>query len=536
MDIDLTDSVGTDVMSLLQKPKSHRMSGLCEQVIRHVELRDEDDKRHSVISNWSSLVCISLDAFSVGDAISAGGSKVSHADVEQSLRACFARKATSTLTKRFYALNRFVNFCGQRGLQFFPVREHVVFTYLQSLLDDDKTAASAGKSFMESCRFAQGVLGLRSDMAELGTARVEGVATEINKRAGPIVQATPLTVAQVITLEKLVATAQDLKDRVLFGAMLVLLYSCGRFSDGQRAVSIILDVDVNRINPGSIECPGFLELQVLGNKGARSDVLRRTFLPLVAPVYTLGSSDWFRAWLQSREALGLEMSGRLTFPLLCRFNADGKPLQQEVTSSECGQLLRKALKVDHDQASGIKSHSLKATALSWAGKYGLDLPTRRLLGHHLDSTAKSAEAYNRDSMGPAVDKLVNTLKSIKQGQFLPDASRSGRFVAQIGKDVPANQEQSDSDSSYEPVSSDSSDSDEDPFTGPADSTLLWHLVVPELRPGFVDVPESCTVFRNNVSGMQHLKLHGSLKFLCGRRECNRYTYFAGKPVIGRGHV
>jgi hypothetical protein len=27
-------------------------------------------------------------------------------------------------------------------------------------------------------------------------------------------------------------------------------------------------------------------------------------------------------------------------------------------------------------------------------------------------------------------------------------------------------------------------------------------------------------------------MHGSVKFLCGRRECNRYTYFAGKPVKG----
>ena len=519
-------------MSLLQKPKQSRVSGLCEQVIKHVEMKDEADKRQSVISNWTSLVCISLDAFSVGDAILAGGNKVTHMDVEQSLKACFARKATSTLTKRFYALNRFVNFCGQRGLQFFPLREHVVFTYLQGMLRDDSTAASAGKSFLEACRFAKGVLWLRGDLADLGTARVDGVATELCMRAGPIAQAAPLLVSQVIALEKLVTTTPDLKDRVLFGAMLILLYGCGRFSDGQRSVNIILDVDVASIDPDSLDCPGYLELQVLGNKGARSEVLRRTFLPLVAPIYSLGSYDWFRAWLQSREALGLETGGRLNAPLLCRFGVDGKPLQQEVTSSECGKLLREALRVGHDKGCAVKSHSLKATALSWAGKHGLDLETRRLLGHHLDANAKSAEAYNRDSMGPAVAKLVGTLQAIKQGVFLPDATRSGRFVSQAQDDIPANQEQSDSDSSFVPSSSDSSDSEDDIFTGPADSTLLWHLVVPDLRPGFVDIPESCTVYRNNVSGMQHLKMHGSVKFLCGRRECNRYTYFAGKPVKG----
>ena len=530
-DVDLTVSAPVDVATLLQRPKQFRVSGLCDQIIKHVEMRDETDKRQSVISNWTSLVCINLEAFSIGDAILAGGDRVTHADVEVSLKACFAKKATSTLAKRFYALNRFVNHCGQRGLQFFPIREHVVFNYLQCMLDDENTAASAGRSFLEACRFARGVLGLRSDMQDLGTARVDGAAVELAKRAPPLAQAAPLLVSQVVALERFVATTEDLKDRALFGSMLVLLYGCGRFSDGQRAVNMILDVDMGAIDPASVECPGFLELQVLGNKGARSDLLRRTYLPLVAPIYSLGGVDWFRAWLQSREALGLETNGRLSYPFLCRFSSEGKPLQQEVTSSECGKLLRRALRVE-DGVSGIKSHSLKATALSWAGKFGISLETRRLLGHHLDCNAQSAEAYNRDSMGPAVNQLVGTLGAIKQGSFVPDASRSGRFVKQSGPEIPPNQEQSDSDSSYVPSSSDSSDSEDDPFSAPGDSTLLWHLVTPGLRPGFIEVPDTCTVYRNNVSGMQHLKLHGSVKFLCGRRECNRYTYFAGKPVVG----
>ena len=72
------------------------------------------------------------------------------------------------------------------------------------MLRDDSTAASAGKSFLEACRFAKGVLGLRGDLADLGTARVDGVATELCMRAGPIAQAAPLLVSQVVALEKLV--------------------------------------------------------------------------------------------------------------------------------------------------------------------------------------------------------------------------------------------------------------------------------------------------------------------------------------------
>eukprot|EP00435_Cladocopium_sp_Y103_P047171 s1071_g13.t1 len=539
VDIDLTSQGPEDVLSMLKRPKEMRVSGFCEQVIKHVELRDEVDKRRSVISDWSSLVCINLDAFSIGDAIAAGGEGVTHAAVEASLSACFSRKATSTLSKRFYALNRFVNFCIRNGLQFFPLREHVVFVFLQSLVDDEKAAASSGRSFLEACRFAKAMLGLRGDLAELGTSRVDGLAVELGKRAGPIVQASPLLVSQVIALEKLVATTPDMKDRVVYGAMLILVYACGRHSDAQRAVNILLDVDRSAIDPNSIECPGFLELQVLGNKGARSDILRRTYLPLVAPVFTLGSVAWFQSWLQARESMGLEVNGKLTSPLLCRFGADGKPLPQEVTSSECGKLLRKALRIDESSGSAVRSHSLKSTALSWAGKFGVPLETRRLLGHHLDANAKSAEACNRDSMGPAVEKLVDTLKAIKQGVFRPDETRSGRFcrVAETSGDVEPSdmagaQSESESDSSFVPSSDDSSDSDDDLFGKPSDSSLLWHLVVPELRPGFIEIPESFTVYRNNISGMQHLKQNGQLRFLCGRRECDRYTYCAGKPVKG----
>eukprot|EP00435_Cladocopium_sp_Y103_P075175 s103_g54.t1 len=527
VDFDLTSQAPDDVMTLLRAPKQVRVACLCEQVIKHVELRDEHDKRQSVISNWSSIVCINLDAFTVGDAIVAGGGSLTHAVVEDSLKACFARKATSTLSKRFYALNRFVNYCCRNGLQFFPLREHVVFTYLQSLVQDERTSASAGRSFLEACRFARGLLGLRGDLADLGTARVDGVAVELGKRAGPIRQASPLQVSQVIALEKLVATTIDLKDRVLLGAMLILLYGCGRFSDGQRAVNIILDVKRDDFNPTALDCPGFLELQILGNKGARSDVLRRTYLPLVAPVYSLGNVDWFRSWLQAREALGLEISGKLNSPLMCRFGVDGKPLAQEVTSSECGKLLRMALKLGDDTDAAIRSHSLKATALSWTGKHGVSLETRRLLGHHLDANAKSAETYNRDSMGPAIEKLIETLQAIKRGVFIPDATRSGRFVAEGRPPVEASEtgeadeQSSDSDSSYMP-DTDDSDSDDDHNFVPAESGLLWHLVVPELLPGFIDVPDSYSVFRNNVSGVQHLKPNGSIKFLCGRRECDRH--------------
>lgn len=533
--IDITSSSADTVWDYLQRPKRHAAGGICSEVIRHVELKDEKDKRASVISNWSSIVCIDLEAFTSGNAQGMNPRGTTHADVESSLHACFARKATSTLSKRFYALNKFVNHCCRNGLQFFPVREHVVFTYLQQLNADSGTAPSAGRSLLEALRFASGVLGLKGDLGELGTTRVDGLSIELTKRAGPIQQAAPLSVQQVMSLERFVAETEDLQDKVIFGGMLVLLYSCGRFSDGQRAVNMILDCDLGAVDVDALECQGYMELQVLGHKGARSDILKRTFLPLVAPVYSLASVDWFRSWVHAREAMGLTTSGKLNKPFLCRFRPSGEVMDQELTSAECSSLLCRALKLVGEQAAVVKSHSLKTTALSWCCKHGVDIHARRLLGHHLDPSAKSPETYGRDSMAPAVRLFEKMLADIKRGSFRPDETRSGRFVKVQDEPAAASgheAENEDSDSDYEPSSSDSDDSDEIPFGLPSESSLLWHLVMPDLRPGFTEVPDGTMVYRNNVSGVQHLKKAGGMKFMCGRKPNDRYSFYAGMPVKG----
>ena len=89
----------------------------------------------------------------------------------------------------------------------------------------------------------------------------------------------------------------------------------------------------------------------------------------------------------------------------------------------------------------------------------------------------------------------------------------------------------DSDSDYEPSSSNSDKSDE--FSGPpSECSLLWHLVMPHLRPGLLTVPGGVMV-----SGMSLLEYSigrdlESPKLMCGRRQTDRYIFYAGKPVQG----
>ena len=118
-------------------------------------------------------------------------------------------------------------------------------------------------------------------------------------------------------------------------------------------------------------------------------------------------------WLMAREAVGLQNEGRFDKPFIPRFDIGGHPLQQEVTASEIGSFLRMALNIPNKHHNEIRGHSLKVTCLSWSGKFGVSLESRRLLGHHLTPDAVSAETYSRDSMGPAVRDLLNVLRMIK---------------------------------------------------------------------------------------------------------------------------
>ncbi|CAE7273740.1 unnamed protein product, partial [Symbiodinium sp. CCMP2456] len=78
----------------------------------------------------------------------------------------------------------------------------------------------------------------------------------------------------------------------------------------------------------------------------------------------------------------------------------------------------------------VTGHSAKATHLSWLGKAGTDLDTQTILGHHVLVGRNSALTYARDTQAAPVRQFEALLRDVRQGVFLPDATRSGRFVSQ----------------------------------------------------------------------------------------------------------
>ena len=62
----------------------------------------------------------------------------------------------------------------------------------------------------------------------------------------------------------------------------------------------------------------------------------------------------------------------------------------------------------------------------------------------MDKAHRSAFTYGRDNAAPALRSLCNLLKQIKQGNFCPDSTRSGRFKEALNRDAVARDAMSES--------------------------------------------------------------------------------------------
>ena len=91
----------------------------------------------------------------------------------------------------------------------------------------------------------------------------------------------------------------------------------------------------------------------------------------------------------------------------------------------------------------ISGHSAKATPLSWMGKAGTDFDTQTLLGHHVLVGPSSALTYARDTQAAPVRRFEALLSDVRKGVFLPDSTRSGRFVAEVTAGPPGQPERAE---------------------------------------------------------------------------------------------
>ena len=151
---------------------------------------------------------------------------------------------------------------------------------------------------------------------------------------------------------------------------------------------------------------------------------------------------------------------------------------------------------------------------------------RALLGYHTLGHNQSALAYGRDVLSGPLRELERVLVAVRSGQFLPDSTRSGRWLQHspgtassdssalpgskswqlVDKPAPPGSPSSSSSSSSDSseAASDSDDGDEEKVVGAA------HFVELVLGKAFLSVVE------NKGSRLLHILNGNSVRLLCGR--------------------
>ena len=116
-------------------------------------------------------------------------------------------------------------------------------------------------------------------------------------------QRPPLTVEMVVALETLTCnTEAPALDRVIAGFFVLLVFSCGRFSDGLHMQNLRSEIPASA---SADSLAGYVEADVARTKAAYALERKTMFLPIVAPRNGLSGRDWFAGFAEARQASGV---------------------------------------------------------------------------------------------------------------------------------------------------------------------------------------------------------------------------------------
>lgn len=380
--------------------------------------------RFSACNKWLSILMVCLHASDVGRNIAALGPIDSHhAEAMEILEAVIGVRSYHTAICRANAVLKFLRetFAETPDVTM-PFTEEKVWRHFHRLKISG--GATSAASMLSALRYAKYVMGFECLDTILCSKRLKGFSDIMFASKRKLQQAQILTVQQVRALHYVLEKpGADKFDRAAAGFLLTALYGRCRASDLSFLDSIKHDHDCK---------DGFVELFTTVHKTGRSAAKKATLLPILCPAFGVTGTNWAALALEVFKEAGLKFNGLVHGPLLRPPSHEGPYLCcRSVTSNEIGKLLRGlvgvAVEVDDRNAPHLSSHSLKATCLSWAARYGMAWPDRAILGRHQSHTNETVAIYSRDlAVGP-VSRLAGVIKEISKGAFCPDAERSQYF-------------------------------------------------------------------------------------------------------------
>ena len=336
------------------------------------------------------------------------------------LRDALGIKSPRTAIKRAQTMLQFFKWMRSSFSDWDPWNRARCLQYLATSVDS-APPASRGMALLEALRFSRFVMQIPIPESILGDSQLKGRAQRLMLSKEVYKPARPLRASEVMELERGMTADLNTIDKYLLGATLFCLYSRSRWSDVQHLDQ--LWIDRSELNG---EIFGFLESRTVFHKTATTLKKKKIFMPIVCPILGITNIDWTSEWIRAMTDLGVELTA-VPFGALCRApNADGSLCRRSCTSDEIGIFLNRFLKLSKDNS--VSSHSMKHTTLAWCSAYGMDEPSRTLLGHHELQGSKSMAVYSRDMLTRPLQAYCAMLTNIRGDHFRPDESRTSRLL------------------------------------------------------------------------------------------------------------
>ena len=369
-----------------------------------------------VARRWMCILSIDFDASSTGRLLKVCDSEAAGVKIVAQV---LAGKSPITLAKRASCVKRWIKWGKDAELSIFPLSLNFAMGYVGELCEEERYSAIS--EAMETFRFLKHVLGFDGCDAVIDRPWMKGAVRGAEAAKGERKQSRVLTAEEVLALEKLVknkgASNQDL---YAAGIFLFMIYSRARVSDCRAVSSVEIDL---------FEGSGFLEVRTMEHKNKRYHGKSGQALILVAPSHGLRTQSWLAAFVEIAKAVGLPLDNTRRGPLLPAVDESGRWTDRPTSANEVSRWLVGLIEVATGKpvSRGLTSHGMKATTLSWMAKAGVSETTRLILGHHSLKKLGTLETYSRDMQSGPLREFAIVLKSIRDGTYLPDATRSGMY-------------------------------------------------------------------------------------------------------------
>ena len=405
----------------LPPPKRPRKAGAGKNPADH-----DRAQRNRAIEQWSQVVeriagsCQSLHS----------GPRPDASEMEDHM----ATKKTGTLLIRASAWRLFFRFADEKGIDTHDLHEADIYQYL-SHLKKSAAPASRAKSFIQACGFAYGLSGFRTGARVMASPRCQGASELCLQRKRPRRQRNPFKAKWLASMEVEVflaafdpsAAKLNQQEATVAGFVIFLTHGRLRCSDGAR---IQTEPKLDEGEGADADLCSFIEAEMIGHQTKTGGTRNKADLlfPALGLAKGISGVDWAAAWMLLREQHGLAAEQDMCLmprPLADGTFAAGRAEPGAIT--EWIRFLLEKLDVPRGQLTNVGSHSCKATLLSMAAKAGMSRDMRRTLGAHAIPGDKSVDAYSRDNLAAPLRELAKLLRVIRQGQFDPDCSRSGRW-------------------------------------------------------------------------------------------------------------